>query len=204
MFPEASQLRDIHVAMGNPWWPPAPGWWLLLGAVVALVVLAWRFRGTWRVHVPIPFVTLGDWRWDAGRALRQLRRNPGQAPLKTRAAELSELLRRIAMARHGRAACAGLHGEDWLGWLADHDPSGFDWRRDGRLLLDAPYAPARPDRAREAELDRLIEAAGPWITARRPRQTTNGTAEAARRSALSRLASRLFSPRSRLRQEQAG
>jgi len=203
MFPEASQLRDIHVEMGNPWWPPAPGWWLLLAAVIVFGLLAWRFRARWRVRVPIPFVTLGDWRWDAGRAIRQLRRTGSGTPLKARASALSELLRRIAMARHGRAACAGLHGEDWLGWLADHDPAGFDWRREGRLLLDTPYAPERSGAGREADLARLIEAAEPWITARRPRQTSNGPAEAGRRSALSRLASRLLSRR-RPTVEQAG
>jgi hypothetical protein len=202
MFPEASQLRDIHIAMGNPWWPPAPGWWLLLAGIIVFGLVAWRFRASWRVRIPIPFVTLGDWRWEAGRGLRQLRRSAGETPLKARASELSELLRRIAMARYGRAACAGLHGEAWLGWLADHDPAGFDWRREGRLLLDIPYAPERSGASREAGLARLIDAAEPWITARRPRQTTNGTAEAARRSALSRLASRLRPGRPSL--EQAG
>jgi hypothetical protein len=52
--------------------------------------------------------------------------------VKPVATEFSELLRRIAMARHGRTACAGLHGEDWLAWLTEHDPKGFDWRRDAR------------------------------------------------------------------------
>lgn len=169
MFPEAAQLRDIHDALGNPWWPLAPGWWLLLAAAAALSLLIWRFRASWRLHVPIPFVTLGDWRWDAGRALRRLRADGRQTPLKDRVSALSELLRRVAMARHGRAACAGLQGPDWLDWLARHDPAGFDWRSEGRLLLEAPYSPSRLDDVREAQLLRLLDAAGPWITTRPPR-----------------------------------
>ncbi|MCF7990715.1 MAG: DUF4381 domain-containing protein [Thiohalocapsa sp.] len=169
MFPEASQLRDIHDALGTPWWPLAPGWWLLLGAAALLSLLIWRFRPNWRLHLPIPFVTLGDWRWDAARALRRLRRESAGAPLKERVSALSELLRRIAMARQGRAACAGLHGNDWLDWLTRHDPRGFDWRNEGRLLLDAPYAPAAPGGADEDKLRRLLDAVEPWITVRAPR-----------------------------------
>jgi len=197
-----NELRDIHVTMGNPWWPPAIGWWLLLGAVVAIIVLAWRFRATWRLHIPIPMVTLGDWRWDAGRALRRLRREADSGPLKVRAAALSELLRRIAMARHGRGACAGLHGQDWLDWLSGHDPAGFDWRKQGQLLISAPYAPDRADSGSEAELARLIDAAEPWITSRRPRRAPAAASGGARRSGIRHLLTRR-SP-GRLRSEGAG
>jgi hypothetical protein len=57
------------------------------------------------------------------------------------AGELSELLRRIAMARFGRRDCAGLSGEAWLDWLSEKDPSGFDWATQGQVLLRLPYAP---------------------------------------------------------------
>ena len=61
--------------------------------------------------------------------------------MKLRLAELSELLKRIAMARHGRVACAGLQGQAWLDWLSAQDPNGFDWRQHGQPLIHAPYAP---------------------------------------------------------------
>jgi hypothetical protein len=175
--PLDAQLRDIHVIFGWPWWPPAPGWWLLLALGLLLAGLAWRFRATWRLHLPIPLVTLGDWRWDAGRALRRLRRAAAQdtGSVKAAAAEFSELLRRIAMARHGRGGCAGLSDEAWLEWLTAHDPKGFDWHRHGRLLLTAPYAPTAAVAARRAELGTLIAAAEPWITARPPKAV--GTAD---------------------------
>jgi hypothetical protein len=165
MFPEAIQLRDIHATLGNPWWPPAPGWWLLLLAFGLLALVLWRFDLVWRLRVPIPLVTLGNWRWDAGRELRRLRRDLESASLKDSASELSELLRRIAMARHGRSACAGLNGTDWLGWLTEQDPKGFDWQERGRLLLNAPYAPPRHAEADRAALFQLIDAAMEWVVA---------------------------------------
>ena len=90
---------------------------------------------------------IGSWRWDAARQLRALRQRAATQDPKLTAGDLSELLRRVAMARLGRDACAGLAGEDWLAWLADQDPRGFDWRSKGRLLLDAPYAPPAPPAA---------------------------------------------------------
>lgn len=145
----AIQLRDIHGLDPVSWWPPAPGWWLLAGSALLLFLLGWRWRASLRLRIPpIPVLRIGSWRWDAARQLRALRhRAPTQDP-KVTASDLSELLRRVAMARLGRDACAGLVGGDWLDWLADQDPHGFDWRTKGRPLLDAPYAPPLAGNAR--------------------------------------------------------
>lgn len=169
-LPQAlSRLRDIQGIDGVPWWPPALGWWLVLGAIVLLALAAWGWRSTLRLRIPIPGVTLGHWRWDAARALRDLRRRlRAGLDRKTAAAELSELLRRIAMAREGRAACAGLSGADWLAWLAERDPAGFPWQERGRVLLESPYAPpsATPGSAGgSAELAALIDATYAWVSA---------------------------------------
>ena len=32
---DLSQLRDIHLPEAVPWWPPAPGWWMLFALVIA-------------------------------------------------------------------------------------------------------------------------------------------------------------------------
>ena len=163
MYPGVEQLRDIHGIQGVPWWPPGPGWWLLVAAVLVSAYLAWRFRTQIRLRIPpIPFFTVGSWRWDAARRLRDLRNRAGTQDGKQTAGELSELLRRIAMARLGRDACAGLTGEDWLAWLGGHDPKGFDWPQLGRPLLEIPYAPPG-DREHVQELLPLIDAAYDWV-----------------------------------------
>ncbi|NEV62586.1 DUF4381 domain-containing protein [Thiorhodococcus minor] len=165
---QAPQLRDIRDISSIPWWPPAPGWWLILGAVLLIGYAIWRWRTPLSLRVPIPGITLGTWRWDAAAALRDLRRRAqgGQDP-KATASELSELLRRIAMARLGRPACAGLTGPAWLEWLQAQDPNGFAWRERGQPLLVAPYAPPG---VTAQDLMALIEAAEGWVSAREPKR----------------------------------
>jgi hypothetical protein len=162
-------LRDIHEIPPIPWWPPAPGWWLLGLALLLLIIGGWRWRARLSLRIPIPGITLGSWRWDAAVALRDLRSRAGKGQdVKQIIGELSELLRRIAMARLGRQACAGLTGNGWLDWLATHDPNGFPWRERGRLLIDAPYAPAGALGRHTGAKDvlSLIDAALAWVEVR--------------------------------------
>lgn len=167
--PGIDQLRDIRGIESVPWWPPAEGWWLLLAAIVLIALALYHWRTLLRLRIPIPGITLGTWRWDAAQALRVLRRRAerSEQDAKTTAGELSELLRRIAMARLGRDACAGLVGKDWLDWLTEHDPAGFAWSSRGALLIDMPYAP--PGRAAGGELLALIDAAYAWVTVSDPK-----------------------------------
>ena len=166
MNPEllASQLRDIRGLDAIPWWPLAPGWWLVAIGVVALVWLLGTRLPVWRW--PRPTRRLA-WQRTAARDLRALRRRVGHEDSKRLAGELSELLRRIAMARCGRDACAGLSGKDWLQWLSANDPLGFDWTRHGDLLTRLPYAPPAPG-DKGTLLLTLIDAALAWT---RPRAT---------------------------------
>ncbi|CAK0744355.1 hypothetical protein CCP4SC76_1490007 [Gammaproteobacteria bacterium] len=121
---------------------------LLTGLVVWL---AWYYLPTFR-----------NWRRDARRHLAALRQRARSQPVQKTASELSELLRRVAMARLGRASCASLTGSAWLKWLENHDPQGFSWTRRGTALLDLPYAP--PDQAGHlADLLVLIDATQHWI-----------------------------------------
>jgi hypothetical protein len=150
-------LRDIRGIDPAPWWPPAPGWWLLLVLVLLTAVLIWVFF-RWRRLYP-----LGRWQHDARRHLLALRKRMRREPAKQVASELSELLRRIAIARCGRENTAALTDEAWLDWLQSNDSSGFRWREKGRMLLVLPYAP--PDRgADKEELAQLIDAAILWVS----------------------------------------
>jgi hypothetical protein len=163
----ATVLRDIHGLDAVPWWPLAPGWWYLAG-LVCLLLLAIGFRYWLFYHAG----WLG-WRGDARRQLRELKKSLATDDPHAVAGRLSELLRRIAMVRSGRQQAAGLTGDSWLLWLAEQDNSGFDWERQGQVLLTAPYMP--PAMAVERnELAKLIRAATRWIDASRPAKRDTG------------------------------
>lgn len=156
-----SRLHDIHDLDRVGFWPMAPGWWMLLAGALVLVLLTVvlrRYPPKWRRLLP-----RRGWARMASHELMELKADIDRVEAKHTAAHLSELLRRIAIARCGRHRCAGLQGESWLAWLREHDPEGFDWLENGRALLDLPYAPPGGDQKRE-ELLQLIDAALAWTT----------------------------------------
>lgn len=160
MVPEnlVDQLRDIRGLDTVPWWPPAPGWWLVAIALGLLifVFVKWRLITATRYKMRVVL-----WQGAATKQLRSLRRRIGTTPAKELTSEFSELMRRVAMARCGRESCAGLSGRAWLSWLRDHDPAGFDWTGHADALIHVPYAP--PGTAvNDATLQRLVDAALVW------------------------------------------
>jgi Domain of unknown function (DUF4381) len=152
-----SRLRDIHGLDAISWWPPAAGWWLLAALMIALLFLLVLLLRNLRRY------PAGSWRRHAWKQLRALRQQAYRMPAQQLAGELSELMRRIAIARLGRDRAAGLSGERWLDWLQRHDPAGFTWTQHGHPLLTLPYAP--PDSREESALPLLplIDAAFAWV-----------------------------------------
>ncbi len=129
-----AQLDDIRGLDRISWWPPGVGWWVVLGALAlgaGYFLLLYFQRRAYEL----------SWKGDARKQLLQLEARLADGTTQDVAAALSILLRRIAMQRHSRAACAGLEGRHWLLWLKAQDPAGFDWLAAGGILIEAPYAP---------------------------------------------------------------
>ncbi|MCG6872679.1 MAG: DUF4381 domain-containing protein [Gammaproteobacteria bacterium] len=147
------QLRDIHLPAAIPWWPLAPGWWLLGGLLLAGLLLGWRW---WRrTKAPRPLLVAA--RGELAGIERRYRAEPRPDRL---ARELSELLRRVCVVRYPRADSAGLTGDPWLA-LLDGALGGNDFREgSGRALAEAPY---RQDPVLDAEA--LIALVGRWLRA---------------------------------------
>jgi len=143
-------LRDIHPPPPVPWWPPAPGWWALLG--LAAVFAAGAFWAWTRYRRGAP--ARAARRELAGLRARRSGRDDGCAI----AAELSTLLRRYALARFPRGEVAGLTGEAWLEFLDRTGGGGAFARGPGRALLSAPYR-----RAPEQDTEPLLGLAERWI-----------------------------------------
>ncbi len=129
------QLKDVHPGVAPDWWPPAPGWWLVL-AVAALLAL-------W----------LGTWWLRRQRRRRELARYFDQALARAasplaQVAAISELLRRAA--RNIDPAADRLQGEAWLAFLdAGMKPPAFQ-HGPGALLADGAFRPAVDPAAVEA------------------------------------------------------
>jgi hypothetical protein len=155
-----TQLRDIQDLDPIGWWPPAIGWWLVAAAALLALYLLFRLLVSLLRDPP------GSWRREARSLLQDLRRRQRNQPPKQTAAELSELLRRITIARFGRDHCAALAGEEWLEWLREKDPNHFDWPQYRELLTQLPYAPVQAG-SQTPELERLIKAAQQMVAASR-------------------------------------
>ena len=122
-------LRAYHMPDPVGWWPPAPGWWLLLFLLSAGVgISVW-----WITHRHTGSAAARH----ARRELRRLRRelaNDSDSAHFTR--QLSKLLRRFALAVFPRHQVAALTGEDWLRFLDTHGGNGRFCDGPGRQLLD--------------------------------------------------------------------
>jgi hypothetical protein len=131
---ESLKLRDIHLPPPPDFWPPAPGWWLL--AVIVLALLAWAGVIVWKR------ARLRQTQRRLLGLLDELERTGSHEPRKL--AELSILLRRIALMHYPRQQVAGLTGESWLHFLDSSGGDGGFANGPGRVLAEGPYMPDLP------------------------------------------------------------
>lgn len=147
---ETLPLRDIHLPEPVSWWPPAPGWWLLMLAVLLGIALAaWLLRRYRR----------GALQRSARQALDAITREwkqSGDTQQLTR--QLSVLMRRLCLSRSPRVEVAGLTGTTWLQHLDSQLPGEHFQNGVGRVLVEAPYA-AQVD----VDGDALLQLCDRWI-----------------------------------------
>lgn len=119
-------LRDVHEGAAPAWWPLAPGWWLVLGAIVVVAAWLWWRATAKRRHRAVILCLFDDAVASAGTPAQQV-------------AAMSELLRRAARRKH--AAADRLQGEDWLHFLDEGMPQPVFSAGAGRLLHDGGFRP---------------------------------------------------------------
>jgi hypothetical protein len=146
-------LNDIVVPAPVAWWPPAPGWYVLV-AVVTLLLLWLGFRGMRRWQ-------RNRYRREALRALDDIVRAGPAA-----AAALPELLKRVALSAWPRGEIAELVGADWHRFLDRSAGSQrFGAGAAGRRLEQAAYAPGGLG---DEAFGALCEDTAWWIRHHRP------------------------------------
>ena len=148
-----SQLRDIHLPATVNWWPPAWGWWLLSGvaATAASLYVVWRWWRRRRANRPSELALLEV------QALS--RRYEAGENAATIIAELSVLLRRVALSYFPRAQVASMTGDAWLRWLDDCAGEPLFAKGQGATLNSAPYR----QRA-AADAQDLLQASRRWLS----------------------------------------
>lgn len=141
-------LRDIHLPPPVSAWPPAPGWWVLALLIILLTVVAiwWWRRYQHRAYRRV-----------ALKQLQQLRTHVQQSQANAVIAELSILLRRVAISRYGRQQVAALYGKDWLTFL-DRTGRTQDFSKQAQALVDAPYQRCTPQ-----QVEPLLDLAQHWV-----------------------------------------
>lgn len=152
--PELAQLRDIHLPGLVGWWPLAPGWYLLLMILVlTLLSLVFLLRRHYlqaqvkrqALHVLVSYE----------QAFIEHRNS------QITAAQVSELLKRVALMYFSRSDVASLQGDAWIMFL-NQTSKQLDFNEVRHELLEVPYQPMTTD-----DLQRLFQLARQWIHQRR-------------------------------------
>ena len=149
------RLHDIVVPDPVPWWPPAPGWYVVAAlALLVLAVFAWR---AWR-----------DWKRNAYRraALAELDRigDGGGEGL----AALPALLKRTALVAYSRTEVASLFGDAWLEFLDREGNTDRFTEGPGRLLPELSFRPGAAEGIDERNATELLAMVRDWIRRHRP------------------------------------
>ena len=122
MLAQELVLRDVHVPAAPSIWPPAPGWWLVGAALLAVVAVICLLRMRRQRKLEARQRLFDE-------ACRDL-------PASAQVAAMSELLRRAA--RQVDKHADRLQGEDWLRFLDGRAGSDFS-KGAGRLLLEGGF-----------------------------------------------------------------
>jgi hypothetical protein len=145
----AGSLQNLHdvvapAAVGP--WPPAPGWyWLIGGALLALTLLAYRQLRRWQRN-----------RYRRA-ALKRLDRIRQHGPALRTGPELARLLKQTALAAWPRTEVASMSGAQWAAFLS---ATGATTPDAAQKLSQAGYVRSNPD---QAEHDALCNEAEGWI-----------------------------------------
>lgn len=150
------QLRDIHLPEPVSWWPPAPGWWLLI--IITLALTAWTTHFLYRRYKAALY------RRQALKKLDQLTELNNQQQLT----QLYELLKQTANSAYPQLRPASLGTEAFVNFLISSCNKEVFQQLDFDLA-QALYSNSKQgfsSRSNE-QLERLLRDARIWIKGHR-------------------------------------
>ncbi|MBA3239203.1 MAG: DUF4381 domain-containing protein [Parachlamydiaceae bacterium] len=144
-------LREIHLPSAITWWPPAPGWWILLAFSLIL------FFGLFMLLKQLLKPTLKKQAFKQLKAIENMFQKTGNA--NQCVSELSIFLRRTVLRRDTSSNAAGLTGTAWLQLLDQPLDTPEFSQGSGRILLKGPYQQA----VDETEVNQFIQLCYKWV-----------------------------------------
>lgn len=155
-----SQLADIHLPAAVPFWPPAPGWWLLAAILLAAgLFLGYRYYKKWQEQQRLKRALA-----ELEQAIQVFRQTPEDDPQQQNRQGLAllysvnSLLKRVALVHHPLSDIASLTGQAWLSFLDDTGRSDDFSRGPGKVLAEGEYRPTF-----DADSEALYDCARRWI-----------------------------------------
>ena len=124
-------LKDIHEPQPVSFWPPAPGWWIVLICAPLFILL---IRYVYRLQQRPKYKKLATQELGNIVANFEIQHNSHKT-----AKEISLLLRKVLVLKNKNVNVAGLIGDDWLQYLDEVSGSSFFTQGGGRILKTIPY-----------------------------------------------------------------
>ena len=155
------QLQPLIDPPPVPWWPPAPGWWLLAVLLPLLAWGLWRLLHNWQQR-PRKVTTeqaLDPLRQAALDELSRLSKPYDGAPAGPWLQQLNALLKRLCRNHYPDSHSHTLNGRQWLAFLDNRCPAAGLTR--WMVLVEGTYKPeCRLDDKAIAGLSQAVET---WI-----------------------------------------
>lgn len=159
-------LKDIHLPPAISWWPPAPGWWILLGFCGFCLWLSLIYcKRRYQAQRP---------KQEAYQCLEQYKNDYLETgDLSTAYAEINALLKRVSLHYYPRSLVAAKHGEAWIQFLKDtSDKLSFEHIQTDLCAYPYQTMPTTPTEQRLATIQPLLLLAKGWIAQQKPHQST--------------------------------
>jgi Domain of unknown function (DUF4381) len=140
-----ANLRDIMVPPAVPFWPPAPGIWIIGAALLAmLAIAAWRGMKRYRTNA---------YRRAAAAELDAIAANPTVD-------QVSAIIKRAALVAYPWSEVASLSGAAWAAFVTARSGREGEAPTMRRLLSNACDPHQQPN---AADLRSLIDEAKRWV-----------------------------------------
>lgn len=148
-----TQLKDIHLPPDIGWWPLALGWYVLL--FLSMLILGgftrWWLKKRRNAIAKKQALALLD---------LYIAQYESTQDVQWACAQVTELLKRVALVYYPREQVAGLYGDEWLNFLTKTSKA-IDFAPVKTMLIDLPFKPSEAQ-----DIKPLMICAQKWIQQR--------------------------------------